>query len=96
MEEMLNLELADVKGQSALFDKAWRTLAKRLQKPNEAEARILCDELFNLNAAAQLLRFAPADIAQAWCQHYFAYDGGSIINNKTQETLLQRAMGLAS
>lgn len=95
MEEMLSLELADVKGQNVLLDKAWRNLLKRLHNPSEAQARIISDELFNINAAAQLLRFAPTEVAEAWCQQYYASDGASVIDNRTQDLLLQRAMGLA-
>lgn len=94
MEEMLSLELADVKGQSVLLDKAWRNLLKRLHNPSEAEARIISDELFNINAAAQLLRFAPTEVAEAWCQQYHSSDGARVIDNRTQDLLLQRAMGL--
>lgn len=94
MEEMLSLELADVKGQNVLLDKAWRNLLKRLHNPSEAEARIISDELFNINAAAQLLRFAPTEVAEAWCQQYHSSDGARVIDNRTQDLLLQRAMGL--
>lgn len=95
MPAYVNEWLADVKGQNVLLDKAWRNLLKRLHNPSEAQARIISDELFNINAAAQLLRFAPTEVAEAWCQQYYASDGTNVIDNLTQDLLLQRAMGLA-
>lgn len=89
--EMLNQNFYEVRGQNRLFDRSWRQLAFRLKNPQEAQGRELTLQLFNLNCAAQLLRFASPSLADAWCRMMLDHRDQYSIPEPLCELLLTRA-----
>ncbi|MBS0974473.1 isovaleryl-CoA dehydrogenase, partial [Serratia rubidaea] len=58
VQEAVLQEFGEVKGQNRHFDRQWRQLMQQLRKGQEAQGRSMTAQLFNLFAAAQLLRSA--------------------------------------
>lgn len=91
--EMLSGEFEDVKGQNRHFDRAWRQLAQRLRKLNEADGRTITRQLYRLATGAQLLRHASVPTAEAWCQMMLDPRGDAQVTEKCLSDVLLRATG---
>lgn len=91
--ELVQQVLHQVRGQNRWFDRAARQLLQRLRSPEEAQARRLTSQLFNLFAGAQMLEFAPPPIADAWCQMTLDERGESLLPERLCQQLLNRAIG---
>lgn len=93
VQEAVHQELAEVKGQNRHYDRQWRQLLQQTGKLQETQARTLTGRLFTLFAAAQLLRYAPPPIAEAWCQSMLDERGQRALSGTLCESLLDRAVG---
>ncbi|VXD06129.1 isovaleryl CoA dehydrogenase [Enterobacterales bacterium 8AC] len=91
--EVLQHELAAVRGQNRLFDRAWRQWQQRMRQPREEMGRLLTQQLFDLCCAAQLLQHSPPPVAEAWCHLTLDHRGESLLSDNVCDTLLNRAMG---
>ncbi|MGF6565355.1 isovaleryl-CoA dehydrogenase [Kosakonia cowanii] len=90
---LLSEEFAAVKGRDRHFERAWRQLQPRLRKPDEAQGRVITQQLWLLGVGAQMLRHASPPIAQAWCQMMLDTRGASRIDEQVKSDLLLRATG---
>ncbi|CAI0908900.1 Putative acyl-CoA dehydrogenase AidB [Serratia rubidaea] len=93
VQEAVLQELGEVKGQNRHFDRQWRQLMQQLRKGQEAQGRSMTAQLFNLFAAAQLLRSAAPPVAEAWCQMALDARGDRVLPESLCASLLDRAMG---
>lgn len=91
--EMLQRELHELRGQNALFGRAWRQWAQHARQPLEARGRILTQRLFQLCCAAQLLRHASPPLADAWCSIMFGDADDALLPDSLCQVLLARAIG---
>lgn len=91
--EHLQQRLHQVRGQNRLFDKAARQFSQRLKRIDEAQARTLTRQLFNLFAAAEMLEFSTPPLADAWCRLTLDDRGDSVIDARLCQQLLERAIG---
>ena len=91
--EHLLQRLHQVRGQNRLFDKAVRQFSQRLKRSDEAQARNLASQLFNLFAAAEMLEFSSPPLADAWCRLTLDDRGDSLIDERLCQQLLERAIG---
>lgn len=85
--------LHQVRGQNRLFDRAVRQFSQRLRRGEEAQARTLASQLFNLFAAAEMLEFCSPPLADAWCRLTLDTRGDSLIDERLGQQLLERAIG---
>jgi len=90
--ELLAREFEAVKGQSRYFDGAWRQLKLLLRHPQEAQARAICESLFNLACGVQVMRQLEPCIADAWCRRL---RGPAPLSEKVCQRLLLRATGIS-
>ncbi|CAI1710184.1 isovaleryl-CoA dehydrogenase [Serratia proteamaculans] len=93
VQEALELEFGEVRGQNRHFDHQWRRLLQLMRKPQEEQGRAVTGALFNLFAAAQLLRYSSPPLAEAWCQMMLDARGERALPDRLSETLFARAMG---
>jgi putative acyl-CoA dehydrogenase len=93
VQEALELEFGEVRGQNRHFDRQWRQLLQLVRKPQEEQGRAVTGALFNLFAAAQLLRYSSPPLAEAWCQMMLDTRGERTLPDRLCETLFARAMG---
>ena len=93
VQEALELEFGEVRGQNRHFDRQWRQLLQLMRKPQEEQGRAVTGGLFNLFAAAQLLRYSSPPLAEAWCQMMLDTRGERTLPDRLCETLFARAMG---
>ncbi|CAI1669863.1 Putative acyl-CoA dehydrogenase AidB [Serratia quinivorans] len=93
VQEALELEFGEVRGQNRHFDRQWRQMLQLMRKPQEEQGRAVTGVLFNLFAAAQLLRYSSPPLAEAWCQMMLDTRGERILPDRLCETLFARAMG---
>lgn len=93
VQEAVLQEFGEVKGQNRHFDRQWRQLMQQLRKGQEAQGRSMTAQLFNLFAAAQLLRSAAPPVAEAWCQMALDARGDRMLPESLCASLLDRAMG---
>ncbi|ANS40850.1 isovaleryl-CoA dehydrogenase [Serratia inhibens] len=93
VQEALERELGEVKGQNRHFDHQWRRLSQLMRKPQEEQGRAVTSMLFNLFAAAQLLRYSSPPLAEAWCQMTLDARGERILPDRLCDMLFARAMG---
>ncbi|MGQ8776701.1 isovaleryl-CoA dehydrogenase [Serratia sp. NA_112.1] len=93
VQEALELEFGEVRGQNRHFDRQWRQLLQLMRKPQEVQGRAVTGGLFNLLAAAQLLRYSSPPLAEAWCQMMLDTRGERTLPDRLCETLFARAMG---
>lgn len=93
VQEAVLQEFGEVKGQNRHFDRQWRQLMQQLRKGQEAQGRSMTAQLFNLFAAAQLLRSAAPPVAEAWCQMALDARGDRVLPESLCASLLDRAMG---
>lgn len=93
VQEAVLQEFGVVKGQNRHFDRQWRQLMQQLRKGQEAQGRSMTAQLFNLFAAAQLLRSAAPPVAEAWCQMALDARGDRVLPESLCASLLDRAMG---
>jgi putative acyl-CoA dehydrogenase len=93
VQEALELEFGEVRGQNRHFDRQWRQLLQLMRKPQEEQGRAVTGALFNLFAAAQLLRYSSPPLAEAWCQMMLDTRGERTLPERLCETLFARAMG---
>uniref|UniRef100_A8G8V8 Acyl-CoA dehydrogenase domain protein n=1 Tax=Serratia proteamaculans (strain 568) TaxID=399741 RepID=A8G8V8_SERP5 len=93
VQEALELEFGEVRGQNRHFDRQWRQLLQLMRKPQEEQGRAVTGALFNLFAAAQLLRYSSPPLAEAWCQMMLDIRGERTLPDRLCETLFARAMG---
>ncbi|MFS7243855.1 isovaleryl-CoA dehydrogenase [Serratia proteamaculans] len=93
VQEALELEFGEVRGQNRHFDHQWRRLLQLMRKPQEEQGRAVTGALFNLFAAAQLLRYSSPPLAEAWCQMMLDVRGERTLPDRLCETLFARAMG---
>ncbi|GAK28540.1 isovaleryl-CoA dehydrogenase [Serratia liquefaciens] len=93
VQEALELELGEVRGQNRHYDHQWRRLLQLMRKPQEEQGRAVSGALFNLFAAAQLLRYSSPPLAEAWCQMMLDARGERTLPERLCETLFTRAMG---
>jgi putative acyl-CoA dehydrogenase len=93
VQEALELEFGEVRGQNRHFDRQWRQLLQLMRKPQEEQGRAVTGALFNLFAAAQLLRYSSPPLAEAWCQMMLDPRGERTLPDRLCETLFARAMG---
>ncbi|AGB80709.1 acyl-CoA dehydrogenase [Serratia sp. FGI94] len=93
VQEAVLQEFGEVKGQNRHFDRQWRQLMQQLRKGQEAQGRSMTAQLFNLFAAAQLLRSAAPPVAEAWCQMALDVRGDRVLPESLCASLLDRAMG---
>ncbi|QNK32158.1 isovaleryl-CoA dehydrogenase [Serratia sp. JUb9] len=93
VQEAVQQEFSEVKGQNRHFDRQWRQLMQQLRKGQEAQGRSMTAQLFNLFAAAQLLRSAAPPLAEAWCQMALDARGDRVLPEMLCASLLDRAMG---
>lgn len=93
VQEALELEFGEVRGQNRHFDRQWRQLLQLMSKPQEEQGRAVTGGLFNLFAAAQLLRYSSPPLAEAWCQMMLDTRGERTLPGRLCETLFARAMG---
>lgn len=93
VQEALELEFGEVRGQNRHFDRQWRQLLQLMRKPQEEQGRAVTGALFNLFAAAQLLRYSSPPLAEAWCQMMLDTRGERTLPDRLCETLFARAMG---
>ncbi|MNP17743.1 putative acyl-CoA dehydrogenase AidB [compost metagenome] len=93
MQEALEQELGEVRGQNRHYDHQWRRLLQLMRKPQEEQGRAVTGALFNLFAAAQLLRYSSPPLAEAWCQMMLDARGERTLPERLCETLFTRAMG---
>ncbi|MGE6471520.1 isovaleryl-CoA dehydrogenase [Serratia proteamaculans] len=93
VQEALELEFGEVRGQNRHFDHQWRRLLQLMRKPQEEQGRAVTGALFNLFAAAQLLRYSSPPLAEAWCQMMLDARGERTLPDRLCETLFARAMG---
>lgn len=93
VQEALELEFGEVRGQNRHFDRQWRQLLQLMRKPQEQQGRAVTGALFNLFAAAQLLRYSSPPLAEAWCQMMLDTRGERTLPDRLCETLFARAMG---
>lgn len=93
VQEVLELEFGEVRGQNRHFDHQWRRLLQLMRKPQEEQGRAVTGALFNLFAAAQLLRYSSPPLAEAWCQMMLDARGERTLPDRLCETLFARAMG---
>ncbi|MBS0057613.1 isovaleryl-CoA dehydrogenase [Yersinia sp. Marseille-Q3913] len=93
--DVLQQEFYPVRGQSRLFDRAWRQLQQRIKTPKEEQGRALTQQLFDLCCAAQLLRFASPPLADAWCRMTLDHRDQYMLPEAICAPLLSRATGLS-
>lgn len=93
VQEALELEFGEVRGQNRHFDRQWRQLLQLMSKPQEEQGRAVTGGLFNLFAAAQLLRYSSPPLAESWCQMMLDTRGERTLPGRLCETLFARAMG---
>jgi putative acyl-CoA dehydrogenase len=93
VQEALEHEFGEVRGQNRHFDHQWRRLLQLMRKPQEEQGRAVTGALFNLFAAAQLLRHSSPPLAEAWCQMMLDARGERALPDRLCETLFTRAMG---
>lgn len=93
VQEALEREFGEVKGQNRHFDLQWRRLSQLMRKPHEEQGRVVTGTLFNLFAAAQLLRYSSPPLAEAWCQMTLDARGERILPDRLCDMLFARAMG---
>ncbi|MBB1580395.1 isovaleryl-CoA dehydrogenase [Serratia sp. OS31] len=93
VQEALELELGEVRGQNRHYDHQWRRLLQLMRKPQEEQGRAVSGALFNLFAAVQLLRYSSPPLAEAWCQMMLDARGERTLPERLCETLFTRAMG---
>jgi putative acyl-CoA dehydrogenase len=93
VQEAMELEFGEVRGQNRHFDRQWRQLLQLMRKPQEEQGRAVTGALFNLFAAAQLLRYSSPPLAEAWCQMMLDTRGERTLPERLCETLFARAMG---
>jgi putative acyl-CoA dehydrogenase len=93
VQEAMELEFGEVRGQNRHFDRQWRQLLQLMRKPQEEQGRAVTGALFNLFAAAQLLRYSSPPLAEAWCQMMLDTRGERTLPDRLCETLFARAMG---
>ncbi|MBH1931891.1 isovaleryl-CoA dehydrogenase [Serratia rubidaea] len=93
VQEAVLQEFGEVKGLNRHFDRQWRQLMQQLRKGQEAQGRSMTAQLFNLFAAAQLLRSAAPPVAEAWCQMALDARGDRVLPESLCASLLDRAMG---
>jgi len=91
--ELIQQILHQVRGQNRLFDRAARQLLQRLRAPDEAQARWLTSQIFNLLTAAQMLEFSTPPLADAWCRMALDDRGESLLPERLCQQLLNRAIG---
>jgi len=91
--ELIQQVLHQARGQNRWFDRTSRQLLQRLRTPDEAQARTLTSQLFNLFTAAQMLEFSPPPIADAWCRMVLDDRGESLLPERLCQQLLNRAIG---
>ncbi|WP_067704144.1 isovaleryl-CoA dehydrogenase [Erwinia sp. ErVv1] len=90
---LLTAEFDAVRGQNRHFDRRWQQLKLRLRAPQAAEARLLCEELFTLTSAVQVIsQFEPL-LADAWCRQMLDPRGRTILPEDVCQRLLLRAAG---
>lgn len=92
--EMLQQEFYPVRGQSRLFDRAWRQLQQRLKNPKEEQGRALTQQLFDLCCASQLLRFSSPALADAWCRMTLDHRDQYMLPEAVCALLLSRGSGM--
>lgn len=90
---LLTGEFDAVKGQNRHFDSRWRQLKLMLRKPQEGQARHLCEALFTLASGVQVMTSLEPGIADAWCRQILDPRGISTLAEKVCERLLLRAGG---
>jgi len=93
VQEALEREFGEVKGQNRHFDLQWRRLSQLMRKPHEEQGRAVTSTLFNLFVAAQLLRYSSPPLAEAWCQMTLDARGERILPDRLCDMLFARAMG---
>ncbi|WP_158781197.1 isovaleryl-CoA dehydrogenase [Pantoea sp. BAV 3049] len=91
--ELLTREFDVVKGQNRHFDSRWRQLKLMLRKPQEGQARHLCETLFTLASSVEVMTSLEPGIADAWCRQMLDPRGASTLTEKVCERLLLRAGG---
>ncbi|MGE9551229.1 isovaleryl-CoA dehydrogenase [Erwinia amylovora] len=90
---LLTGEFDAVKGQNRHFDSRWRQLKLMLRKPQEGQARHLCEALFTLASGVQVMTSLEPGIADAWCRQMLDPRGTPALAEKVCERLLLRAGG---
>ncbi|SNY68576.1 isovaleryl-CoA dehydrogenase [Enterobacter sp. CC120223-11] len=93
IHDLLADDFAQVKGLDRHFDRSWRQLQQKLNKPQEAQGREIAQQLFLLCAGSQMLRHASPPVAQAWCRMMLDTRGGTLMSESVQNDLLLRATG---
>lgn len=93
ISELLAAEFDAVKGQNRHFDSQWRQMKRLLHKPQESQARLLSEGLFNLATGVQVMTHLEPILADAWCRQYLDPRGTTSLPEKVCEKLLLRATG---
>lgn len=91
--EMLCAEFDAVKGQNRHYDSLWRQTKLWLRKPQEAQARSLCEALFALACGAQVMTHLEPGLADAWCRQMLDARGHARVPESVAARLLLRAAG---
>lgn len=93
ISELLAAGFDSVKGQNRHFDSQWRQMKRLLHKPQESQARLLSEGLFNLATGVQIMTHLEPTLADAWCRQYLDPRGTTSLPEKVCEKLLLRATG---
>lgn len=91
--EMLCAEFDAVKGQNRHYDSLWRQTKLWLRKPQETQARSLCEALFALACGAQVMTHLEPGLADAWCRQMLDARGHTPVPESVAARLLLRATG---
>jgi putative acyl-CoA dehydrogenase len=91
--EMLHAEFDEVKGQNRHFDRSWRQLQQRLNKPQEEWGRELTRLLALLATGTQVLKHLSPPSGEAWCRMMLDSRGESVLPNQVLTDVLLRATG---
>lgn len=91
--DVLMTNFGEVKGQNRHFDRAWRQLQQLLRKPQEAQGRLVTQQLANLASGSEVLRYLSPPLAEAWCRMVLDPRGEHLIPEPALSDILRRATG---
>lgn len=91
--DVLMTNFGEVKGQNRHFDRAWRQLQQLLRKPQEAQGRLVTQQLANLASGSEVLRYLSPPLAESWCRMVLDPRGEHLIPEPALSDILRRATG---
>ncbi|PKH23173.1 isovaleryl-CoA dehydrogenase [Enterobacterales bacterium CwR94] len=93
VRERLEQEYEAVKGCNRHLDRHWRQLRRQLDKPQEAHARHLTQQLYAFATASQMLQVLEPGLADGWCHQWLDTRGPATLSAAQCDRLLLRATG---